>query len=184
MIKVSRLVLAALFLLLFSGMSFAVDVDPCASWPVTLEEDADGFYEIGSADALYKFACMVNNGATNISGKLTADICLNACKEGESVLKANGTLSDNASNFTQWTPIGTYDNQYTGTFDGKGNTVSGLYFNDESMHYVGLFGYISSGATVQNVGVIDSYLRGGGALSVAWSGSIVVQSAMSTIRAR
>ncbi|MCQ2063853.1 MAG: hypothetical protein MJY99_11025 [Fibrobacter sp.] len=176
MIKVSRLVLAALFLLLFSGMSFAVDVDPCASWPVTLEEDADGFYEIGSADALYKFACMVNNGATNISGKLTADICLNACKEGESVLKANGTLSDNASNFTQWTPIGTSEKPYTGTFDGNGHTIRGLYVNDGDAEYVGLFGYIDESAKVQNVGVDDSYFKGcqyvGGVVGYNYNGTV------------
>ncbi|MCQ2064095.1 MAG: InlB B-repeat-containing protein [Fibrobacter sp.] len=158
--KNSYCMLVALFTLLFSNLSFAVDVDPCASWPVTLEEDADGFYEIGSADALYKFACMVNNGATNISGKLTADICLNACKEGESVLKANGTLSDNASNFTQWTPIGTSEKPYTGTFDGNGHTIRGLYVNDGDAEYVGLFGYIDESAKVQNVGVVDSYFNG------------------------
>ena len=168
--------LAALFTLLFSNLSFAVDVDPCASWPVTLEEDADGFYEIGSADALYKFACMVNNGATNISGKLTADICMNACKEGESVLKANGTLSDNASNFTQWTPIGTSEKPYTGTFDGNGYTIRGLYFNDESTEYVGLFGYIDESAKVQNVGVVDSYFKGcqyvGGVVGYNFNGTV------------
>lgn len=160
MIKVSRLVLAALFLLLFSGMSFAVDVDPCASWPVTLEEDADGFYEIGTADALYKFACMVNNGATDINGRLTADICVNACGEGKSVLDADGALNGSGGNFKSWTPMGTKDNQYTGTFDGNGHTISGLYFNNSKTDYVGLFGYIGNGAKVHNLGVIDSYSEG------------------------
>lgn len=47
---------------------------------------------------------------------------------------------------------------YSGTFDGQGHTVSGLFFNNTSVQYVGLFG-VNSG-TIQNVGVVDSYLNG------------------------
>ena len=179
--KNSYCLLAALFLLLFSGMSFAVDVDPCASWPVTLEEDADGFYEIGSADALYKFACMVNNGATNISGKLTADICLNACGEGdEPLLTQIAALPEGSEistlNFEQWTPIGANDYFYAGTFNGNGYAVSGLYFDNSSRDGVGLFGVVQNG-TVKNVGVVDSYING-----KQWVGGVVGEILGGTIR--
>ncbi|MCQ2060239.1 MAG: hypothetical protein MJY47_01455 [Fibrobacter sp.] len=124
------------------------------------QPNAGGFYEISNAQELKWFAQLVNSGATSINGRLTADICLNACGEGESVLKADGTLNGDGFNFTQWTPIGTKEKPYKGTFDGNGKRISGLYFNDENVRYVGLFGYIGNGANVQNVGVVDSYIRG------------------------
>ncbi|WP_407440866.1 hypothetical protein [Fibrobacter sp.] len=157
--KNSRCVLAALFVLLFSNLSVAEDADPCASLPGTLTVAADGFYEIGTDDALYKFACMVNNGTTDINGRLTADICVNACGEGESVLKADGTLNGDGFNFTQWTPIGTKTQKFEGTFDGAGHTISGLYV--DGAEYAGLFGYVfvdningeDEKGVVKNVGI-------------------------------
>ena len=83
---------------------------------------------------------------------LIADIVVN-----QNVLKADGSL--NNGTFTTWTPIGTKDLAYIGTFDGNDHTISGLYFNDDNISYVGLFGYNSTG-TIKNVGVIDSYMRG------------------------
>ncbi|MCQ2121100.1 MAG: hypothetical protein MJY78_04640 [Fibrobacter sp.] len=129
------------------------------------QPNADGFYEISNDVELKCFAQLVNSGATSIRGRLTADICLNACGEGESVLKADGILNGDGSNFTQWTPIGTAEKPYAGTFDGKdaeGNAhvISGLYFSDEDVNYAGLFGCMVDDAKVQNVGVVDSYIRG------------------------
>ena len=58
----------------------------------------------------------------------------------------------------KWTPI----KKFSGHFDGKNHTIRGLYYDDETKKYVGLFGSTSiSGAIVQNVGVIDSYFKGG-----------------------
>ena len=49
-----------------------------------------------------------------------------------------------------WTPIGNYDNSYTGTFNGGGHTITGLTVTG-SDQYAGLFGRIGSGGTVKNV---------------------------------
>ncbi|MCQ2121102.1 MAG: hypothetical protein MJY78_04650, partial [Fibrobacter sp.] len=124
------------------------------------QPNADGYYEISNAQDLKWFAQLVNSGTTSINGRLTADICLNACGEGESVLKADGTLNGDGSNFTQWTPIGSSSQKFLGTLDGQGHTVSGLYFSDENVYYAGLFGFIDDKAKIQNVGVVDSYIRG------------------------
>ncbi|MCQ2061102.1 MAG: InlB B-repeat-containing protein [Fibrobacter sp.] len=160
-----KMVCAVLFAVMavFSTAVFAEDVDPC-TMPETLAE-IDGVYQIGTCGDLYKFAEMVNGGETGINGRLTADICVNACGEGESVLKADGTLNGDGSNFTQWTPIGTDEKPYKGTFDGKdaeenAHVIRGLYFNDENADGVGLFGNIGEGAKVQNAGVVDSYILG------------------------
>ena len=113
-------------------------------------------YQIGTAAELYWFAALVNGqleGETqnaSANAELTADITVNT-----GVLKSDGTLAGNYSNFETWIPIGY---PYAGTFDGKGHTISGLYFNDRSPSYIGLFG--SNSGTIKNVGVVDSYFCG------------------------
>ena len=51
---------------------------------------------------------------------------------------------------------------YEGIFDGQNHTISGLYFNDETTNYVGLFGY--NNGTIKNVGIIDSCFKGSGSV--------------------
>ena len=116
------------------------------------EQNTDGYYEIANAGQLYWFANYVNSGNTSANAVLTADITVN-----QNVLNENGEL--NSGDFISWTPIGnSYGGRYTGTFDGKGNTIIGLYFNDKTKSDVGLFGY--NNGTVKNVGVVDSYFNG------------------------
>ena len=112
----------------------------------------NGYYEINTADQLYWFAAQVNSGNTSIDGKLMGDIAIN-----KNLLKADGTF--NSGKWRNWIPIGNSSNQYTGTFDGNSKTISGLYFNDTSVDYVGLFG--CANGTIRNVCVVDSYLNGG-----------------------
>ena len=71
-----------------------------------------------------------------------------------------------------WVPIG--DNheissgvycQYTGTFDGAGHTISGIYcnvYNASGSAYVGLFGYVGEGGEIKNLGIKNSYISGNG----------------------
>ena len=121
---------------------------------LSLSEDFVGYYALENAAHLYWFAQLVNSG-TNRAAKavLTADITVN-----EDVLNEDGTLNGDGSDFAVWTPIGSYSTQFTGTFDGNGHTISGLYFNDENANYVGLFGYNSG--YVKNLGIADSYFYG------------------------
>jgi hypothetical protein len=127
-----------------------------SSMSVTLQDDdSDGYYEIGTADELYAFAAAVNDeGLPTINGKLTSNIVVN-----ETVLDEQGKISENVT-FRSWTPIGNGATPYTGTFDGAGCTISGLYFNDTNADYAGLFGYLGEGGSVQNLGVEDSYFCG------------------------
>ncbi len=118
-----------------------------------------GVYQISNAGQLYWFAQTVNEGDYDANAELTNDITIN-----ENVLNDAGNVNSNsASSFTQWTPIcgkkiGLYDyTEYTGTFDGQGYTISGLYYYGSSK-YVGLFGYVGSNGRVQNVKVADSYI--------------------------
>ncbi|MDD3862954.1 MAG: hypothetical protein PHV79_03800, partial [Clostridia bacterium] len=49
-------------------------------------------------------------------------------------------------------------NPFKGTFNGAGHIIRGLYINSTSQ-YQGLFGY-AEGATVQNLGIENSYIKG------------------------
>ena len=126
------------------------------------DSDGDGYYEIDNAGKLYWFAALVNGTLTDGTAQntsanaiLTKDIVVN-----EGVLAEMAKNLPDPSGFRPWTPIGNDSNVYTGVFDGNSKTVSGLYFDDSAVDYVGLFGYVDTNGKVQNVGVIDSYFYG------------------------
>ena len=98
---------------------------------------AEDPYKISSADDLKAFAEIVNSGKTDACAELTEDIDLDC----------NDT--------NPWTPIGGYIFAYTGTFNGNGHTIDGLYCSD-SDGCVGLFGYVGDGGTVKNFTVIGT----------------------------
>ena len=136
--------------------------------------------QISTADDLYWFAAWVNGTYTPEEGE-TAVTHLDACAVlmnditvNTGVLDADGKLASDVSGFSEWTPIGNNSNQYNGTFDGQGHTVSGLYFNNSETYYVGLFGYICG--KISNVGIVDSYFKGsyyvGGVCGYCYNGSI------------
>ena len=61
----------------------------------------------------------------------------------------NCTLADNIDlTGKDWTPIGDYNNRYTGTFDGSNHTITGLTITT-SDYFAGLFSFIQG--TVKNV---------------------------------
>ena len=112
-------------------------------------------YRIGTAEGLKLFHDIVNgeNGRvqnTAACATLTADIVLN-----DGTFDEDGNYTPGPSSITpptEWTPMGvTYSAAYTGTFDGAGHTIQGLYCNSNS-RAPGLFGYIE-GATIQGVRV-------------------------------
>ena len=105
-------------------------------------------------------------GGKNLSANaiLTANIIVNT-----GVLDEKKNLVSK-SDLTEWKPIGARWSSYTGTFDGQGYTISGLYFNNPTSSYVGLFGSIGANGKISNVGVLDSYFQfsalGGGVCGV------------------
>ena len=136
------------------------------------EGTAEKPFKISNREELYWFAGLVNgtlpSGEKNATANaiLTKDIIVNT-----GVLDANKDLVS-GKGFIPWTPIGTSDDDaYTGTFDGKGYTISGLYFDHpDADYYVGLFGCIGANGKISNVGVLDSYFQfgaqGGGVCGV------------------
>lgn len=62
-----------------------------------------------------------------------------------------------------WKPVGANGtgNEFTGSFDGLGHTIDGLYINRPTEYYVGFFGKIdSSSSVVQNVHLTNVDIKG------------------------
>lgn len=122
-------------------------------------------YQISTAAQLKRFRDIVNgsNGQTQNRGAcavLTNDIVLN---DGTFAEDGSYTPGPSGKTAEEWTPIGKYTNDndntpYTGTFDGQGHTIKGLYVNSASDTCVGLFGYLE-GAAVRNL-TVDGYVQG------------------------
>lgn len=121
-------------------------------------EMAEEVYQIKTASDLYWFADYVNAGNTTANAVLVDDIVINP---GEMTVNNQGEVQfDGTAPAYTWTPIGDYSHKYAGTFDGKGNTISGLYINAPETDYVALFGYVAANGEVYDVSVADSYFSG------------------------
>ncbi|MFH1194249.1 MAG: LamG-like jellyroll fold domain-containing protein [bacterium] len=76
-----------------------------------------------------------------------------------------------------WSPIGNNTTNFTGTYDGDGHTISGLFINRSSTNYLGFFGKTNTGAVIQNLGLVDINIMGtldyiGGLVGIANTSSI------------
>ena len=127
------------------------------AWYKKDEGTSETPYEIGSAAQLAYLAKLVNEG-NSFQGKfirLKNDIRLND--------KDVPTAEDNP---VAWTPIGVYvdgstkDKPFSGTFDGNGHAITGLYINNAAQ-YQGLFGNISTGGVVKNLAVAGRVIATG-----------------------
>ena len=123
---------------------------------------ADDPYQIATAEELWAFAEKVNGGETDASAVLTADIDLSEiCSEEEG---------------DSWTPIGnSEENAYTGTFNGQNFKISGLTINNSRANDQGIFGYVGSEGTVQNLSVsgsVSGHLYVGGVVGYNNGGTV------------
>lgn len=162
--------------MLMPSVAWADTITPTK--PTTGDGSANNPYQIRNKEELYWFAGLVNGDAsvcndvvnqnTAACAKLMNDIVVNYDDD----FSNHNWNSISRSNWFFWTPIGKQEfNIYTGTFDGQGHTISGLYFESCSNYYdqkskeydyqnrdylsFGLFGFNSG--TIKNVGVINSY---------------------------
>ena len=134
--------------------------------PITGSGTENDPYQISTAAQLKLFRDIVNgsNGQKQNCGAcavLMNDIVLN-----DGTFDANGNYTTTGligANPEEWTPIGKYTDDgnnntpYTGTFDGGGHTIKGLYVNLSDVA-VGLFGCLED-AAVRNL-TVDGYVQG------------------------
>ena len=128
-------------------------------FPPDAPELKDGFYQITKEAELKWFRNEINKGNHTIKAKLMDNI----------------TLTD------AWTPIGTSESHFVGSFDGNGKTISGLRFDvqntpEESL-YLGLFGYVGgnqdSAAEIRNLTVSGEICVAAGAARSVLAGGVV-----------
>lgn len=117
------------------NLSAAITPEAGKFYNITLNYDpgytevSEGNYTVNNEKGLKNLAELVNNGATDINITLTGDINLTG----------------------EWTPIGNYEQKYTGTFDGNGKTITGLTFNQQETNNVGLIGRLGENGIVRDV---------------------------------
>ena len=167
--------LAALMLGSFAGIGFLVSANSGGEYENTtpisalLAEgaavEAGTVYGIATADDLFTFAelCTEANGwFAGATVALTADIDLNP-----------GWTAGETAPVRVWTPI----MLFSGTFDGQGHTLSGVYAlgvtgwnaNNATEEACGVFAAIGGpGVTVKNVNLTNSYFK-----AAKYAGSIV-----------
>ena len=133
--------------------------------PITGSGTKDDPYQISTAAQLKRFRNIVNGTGGQTPNHGACAVLMNDIVLNDGTFDANGTYTRGSSNTApeKWTPIGKYtdDNDktpYTGTFDGQGHTIKGLYVNSASDAYVGLFGCLE-GAAVRNL-TVDGYVQG------------------------
>lgn len=142
----------------------------------SIEPAAGTTYKISSKTSLEALADAVNGGKTmaGVTFRLDSDIVLNSGtltgdfnpSNGTITPKYNGNAISSGNTPKQWTPIGISDDTpFSGEFDGNGHTISGMYIDNSTDLYAGLFGCvvhdesISSYVTIRNLNVINSYIN-------------------------
>lgn len=93
---------------------------------ITFKNQMD--YLISDAQDLLGFATLVNSGLPQANATVTDDLDMSGCRIS---------------------PIGKSNMLYSGTFDGDGHVISNATISGGD--YTGLFGYVTGGATVQNL---------------------------------
>ena len=122
------------------------------------DEPVDPRTQIGTAEEFEAFAQAVAEGNTELDAVLTADI----------------ELTGNVM-------VGTSDNQFAGTFDGAGHTVT--YNYDITSNYCGLFAYVND-ATIRNLRVEGSVVSTAihfGALIGQANGTVLVENVVTDV---
>mgnify|MGYP002796760732 FL=1 len=138
------------------------------------EQNRDGVYEIGNPGQLYWFAALVNNdlskaelsqGDQGADAVLTRDIKIH--EEHFTQPVSSGKIKD-------WKPIGSSGRSYTGTFDGDGHIIYGLYCVQPGRDYTGFTGRAEN-AVIRGLTLADSYISGGtytGGISGDFTGNL------------
>ncbi|MDD5086627.1 MAG: GLUG motif-containing protein, partial [Candidatus Nanoarchaeia archaeon] len=102
----------------------------------------------------------------NMSNDLTADYILVEDIDCSDTITWNGGQG--------FVPVGNDSQSFSGTLDGQGYKITGLYINRPSSDEQGLFGITAAGATITDVGIEDANITGndyvGGLVGFIWVG--------------
>lgn len=141
--RIISLLLALCMVLSLAPVSVVAETDDEEPGEVYTPAEEDGVYLLDSEEALLWLAEQVNGGNGALSVRLTDNIELSG----------------------EWTPIGTEDNPFSGSFDGDGYTISGLSIeveleSDSATVYLGLFGSVEGESTTNRAEICDLTVEG------------------------
>ncbi|MFA5659055.1 MAG: Ig-like domain-containing protein, partial [Oscillospiraceae bacterium] len=128
------------------------------SWYVGHETDSS--FTIDTAEELAGLASIVNAGTDTFSGDtitLGADIVLNDISSFSSWGTTSPAWEFPVIGITISDPNGNF---FEGTFDGDGHSITGLYVDDSTRTYAGLFDTLLTTSTVQDVVLNSCYING------------------------
>ena len=122
----------------------APDNDEMDTILADMETDGDGYLVVRSDRALQA----INRDSTARSDdyRLGLDI------------DASGTNQWNSGD--GFSPIGPDANQFSGSFDGDGHVISELYIDRSAKAHVGLFGNVTAGSTIEDIGIESVNISG------------------------
>ena len=119
----------------------------------TYDENSN-IYSAYNADGLKTIVDAIANGEIEADTNITLS--------GDIDLSQITILSTTAPTVSNWAPVGTPENPYTGTFDGNGYTIKNLTLVEseakEGKAYIGFFGYAED-ATIKNVTFENVYIN-------------------------
>ncbi len=152
-----------------AGLTTGDTVIPLDSAVTTLQSGVT--YTVDSTDQLNRLGYLVQTGQSGAGSTfvLTEDIVFGYWQDkNTNGVVDNGEIYNAPSGGTAYTDlnytvIGRYLKYFSGTFDGRGHTVSGLYTSeDNSSGNLALSALIGGvdGGIVRNVGVKESYIQG------------------------
>lgn len=141
--RIISLLLALCMVLNFAPVSVVAETDDEEPGETYTPAEEDGVYLLDSEEALLWLAEQVNGGNGALRVRLTDNIALSG----------------------EWTPIGTEDNPFSGSFDGDGYTISGLSIeveleSDSATVYLGLFGSVEGESTTNRAEICDLTVEG------------------------
>ena len=117
-----------------------------------------GYFAGGSGTAADPFQITTTTELDHVRQMLDTNyILMNDLEFTDADFAAGGDFYNSGSG---WEPIGENNSApFTGTFNGKGHVVKGLYINRSSTSYVGLFGF-AYGAGIDSLGLQDVAISG------------------------
>jgi hypothetical protein len=152
-----------------SALSVSAEEGGIAIWDGTVAKSfasgtgtSDDPYIIETAGQLAYLSKTVTIDGMTFSGKyvkLANDIYLNDTSDWKSW---STTAPANA-----WTPIGTAEKPFKGSFNGNDKTIYGIYVND--VEYAGLFGYGYS-SYIHDINIMKSYIQSN---SAGYAGGVI-----------
>ena len=134
-----------LFTILLTVLSFSLSFGQTATAPASGDGSAGSPYQIATLDNLYWI--IQNSGEWSKNFEQTGDI--------------DATSTSGWDGNQGWTPIGNSTVQFTGSYDGKGHTISNLFINRPSTTYQGMFGYSDGSAVIKNLGLTSVNITSG-----------------------